>query len=159
MTGVRCWEVILKRLSHLGFNVFSAIHEMSTIWDARYLEVSLYLWRFAKTNTNRLKIQDAESDYILKTYNWLGASIYKESKLGAGAIILSNILSATQITKNVCPEKLSFSKCSFLPPCLLYNSIACKFFFRILDNTLKMLQRPKGPSPDLLLVISKSWAY
>ena len=28
---VRYWKVILKRLSHLGLNVLSAIHGMSTI--------------------------------------------------------------------------------------------------------------------------------
>ena len=32
----------LKRLSHLGLNVLSAIHGMSAIWDVRYWEVSLY---------------------------------------------------------------------------------------------------------------------
>ena len=42
LRGVRDWEVILKRLSYLGLNVFSAIQVMSTFWDVRYWEVSLY---------------------------------------------------------------------------------------------------------------------
>ena len=46
MRGVRYWELILKRLSHLGLNVFSAIHGMPAIWNVHYWEVSLY-------NTNR----------------------------------------------------------------------------------------------------------
>ena len=41
LRGVRYWEVILKRLSHLGLNGLSAIHGMSAIWDVHYWEVSL----------------------------------------------------------------------------------------------------------------------
>ena len=43
LTGVHYWKVILKRLSHLGLNILSAIHGMSAIWDFHYWEVSLYL--------------------------------------------------------------------------------------------------------------------
>ena len=32
-----------KRLSHLGLSVLSAIHGVSSIWNVRYWEVSLYL--------------------------------------------------------------------------------------------------------------------
>ena len=34
--GVRYWEIIQKRLSHLGLNVLSAIHGMSAIRDVCY---------------------------------------------------------------------------------------------------------------------------
>ena len=42
LRGVRYWEAILKRLSHLGLNALSAIQGMSAIWNVRYWEVSLY---------------------------------------------------------------------------------------------------------------------
>ena len=42
LRGASYWEVILKRLTHLGLNIFSAILGMSAIYDVRYLEVSLY---------------------------------------------------------------------------------------------------------------------
>ena len=42
MRGVRHWDLILKRLSHLRLSVLSAIHGMSAIWNVRYWEVSLY---------------------------------------------------------------------------------------------------------------------
>ena len=35
----RYWEIILKRLPHLGLKVLSAIQGMSTIWDVYYWEV------------------------------------------------------------------------------------------------------------------------
>ena len=38
----RYWEVILKRLLHLGLKGLSAIHGMSAIWDVRYWKVSMY---------------------------------------------------------------------------------------------------------------------
>ena len=41
--GGRYWKVIIKRLSYLGLKVLFAIHGMSTIWDVRYWEVSLYI--------------------------------------------------------------------------------------------------------------------
>ena len=46
LRGVRYWEVIQKRFSHLGLNILSAIHGMSAIWDVRYCEVSLYNFIF-----------------------------------------------------------------------------------------------------------------
>ena len=46
LKGVRCWEVIQKRFSHLGLNILSAIHGMSAISDVRYCEVSLYNFIF-----------------------------------------------------------------------------------------------------------------
>ena len=36
LRGVRYWKVVLKRLSHLGLNILSAIQGMSTIWDVGY---------------------------------------------------------------------------------------------------------------------------
>ena len=47
MRVVRYWDVILKRLSNLGRNILSAIHDMSAIWDVRYWEVSLYFIQYS----------------------------------------------------------------------------------------------------------------
>ena len=47
LRGVRYWEVIWQRLSHLGLNNLPGIQGMSTIWDVRYWEVSLHLFGYA----------------------------------------------------------------------------------------------------------------
>ena len=39
----RYWEAVYQRLSHLGLHILSAIQGMSTVWDARFWEVSLFL--------------------------------------------------------------------------------------------------------------------
>ena len=44
LRGVRYWEVVYQRLSHLRLNILSAIQDISAICDVRYWEVSLYLF-------------------------------------------------------------------------------------------------------------------
>ena len=54
LRGVRYWEVILKRSSHLGLNVLSAIQCMYAVWDVRYWGFSPYLeidWMYANNST------------------------------------------------------------------------------------------------------------
>ena len=55
MRGVHYWEVILKRLLHLGLNILSAFHGMFAIWDVRYWEVSLY-YHFSTNSIKYLKL-------------------------------------------------------------------------------------------------------
>ena len=58
LRGVRYWEVILKRLSHLALNVLSASHGMSAIWDVHYWDVSFYFFELIYTLSNILFIAD-----------------------------------------------------------------------------------------------------
>ena len=58
LRGVRYWEVILKRLSHLGVNVLTAIHGMSAIWDAHHWEFSRY------TETDSIVIQPSAPNFF-----------------------------------------------------------------------------------------------
>ena len=44
LRDVRYWEVILKRLSHLGLKVLFAIQGMCVIWDVHYQKVSPYFF-------------------------------------------------------------------------------------------------------------------